>query len=909
MSDSATCTPSHCPHCGDSAISYKSKAALWECQNCEQRFTGSAPGTEKRRLDDRATRPQAIFFSYGHDGNKELVKLFRADLEKRGHRVWFDEKDIGSWDDWKGKITRGIDASQLAVAFISKHSIRDPGVCRNEIAIAMNRFGKIYPILLETGIEQDIPITIRDLQWPDLSQWKIIREGQLPGIDWARWYEEKLLNLIDKMESGATRFADETRVLRATLLPASFEAKIAQHVPGFIGRDWLFDAFHQWADHQPESRLFWVKAGPGVGKSAIAANLAHRERGAIIASWFCDANSSDLKDPNSALKSIAFQLALRWEDYRVNLLHKLGLYASATDDTCEDVRKELAKKNTQDLFLFLLAEPMAGLIWREHKLVVAIDALDEATDEQGNNRITELLSEELSSLPEWIGFAVTSRPEAEVVNRLGGFKPFAIDAEDPRNIADLRSWYAVHLGQRPELSALPAAERQRIENLLIERSGGIILYLKVVEEGLKEGSLAVSGFDELQSGLPGLYRRYYDSFQQRFGSDYENAVKPLLRLLVAAGGPLPEDLACEVLGWNSEQFLACRNRIGSYAIETTEGYELFHKTLGEWLVDRSSGPFHLDRAMGRQMIAEVLFRELADEEHNQVRWRALIQEWLPAWLPQLAQYQNPSLLCRLVDTFGWKNNAIPIGIIKHAVAIQEKLLGAEHLGTLECLDTLAVAHERNHDVVVSENILRHTLSIREKTLGSEHPEVGRNLQHLARIIRRYRSDKSELELIYRRILLIQERNLGFRDSVTIRSLRNLINLLESNGDVYAGQAARREQLERLEATLGADHRDTLDAMQDFAVTVRNTGQLGEAESIQRDVIKRYTTRYGESSLEISRAYSAMGEIMKLMGNRMEAEEWLHKAFVIRKQELGLNDERTKLVQKRLESLKSNDRLS
>lgn len=809
MSDSTTATPSRCPLCGDSAISYKSKAALWECQNCEQRFTGSAPDTEKRRPDDRAASPKAIFFSYGHDLNKELVKLFRADLEKRGHQVWYDEKDIGNWDDWKGKITRGIDSSQLAIAFISKHSVRDPGVCRNEIAIAMNRFGEVYPILLEGGIEQDIPITIRHLQWPDLSQWKIIREGRVPGVDWARWYEEKLLNLIEKIEGEATRFADETRVLRETLQPASFEAKIAQHVPGFIGREWLFDAYHQWADHQPESRILWIKAGPGVGKSAISANLAHRERGGIIASWFCDAKSSELKDPNSALKSIAFQLALRWEDYRVKLLHSLGLKASATDETCEDVRKELAKKNTQDLFLFLLAEPLAGLIWRDHKLVVVIDALDEATDEQGNNRITELISTELSSLPDWIGFVVTSRPEAEVVNRLGGFKPFAIDAEDPRNIADLRTWYQQRLGRRPELSILPVTEQQRIEDLLIERSSGMILYLKVAEEGFREGSLTVSGLKGLQPGMPGLYRRYYDSFQQRFGSDYEGTVKPLLRLLVAAGGPLPEALACEVLGWNSEQFLACRNRIGSYAIETTEGYGFFHKTLGEWLIDKASGSFHLDRAIGRQMIADVLFKEVTNEEiakrffaHR--HWGDPIRKWLPSWLPELSQYDEPSLLSKLSQSHAMLEapNSTVCSIVRRTLEIREKKLGPEHQDTAESLHHLAgiLAFESRRE---SESLYRRALAIREMALGPDHLDVGATLGDLAGLLRRSRDYKGA-EALYRRSLSIAEKCLDPEDQRIVHRLNGLAFILEKLGNRAEAESVYCRALAIREKTHGRD---------------------------------------------------------------------------------------------------------
>ncbi|MEI6527888.1 MAG: hypothetical protein WCP62_17805, partial [Planctomycetota bacterium] len=456
----------------------------------------------------------------------------------------------------------------------------------------MNRFGTAYPILLEAGIDQDIPATIRNRNWADLSQWQAIRVG----TNWDGWYEEKLWTLIDKIESKATQFAVETHVLRETLQPSSFESKITQHVPGFIGREWVFDAYSQWVDDHPDSRLFWVKAGPGFGKSAIAANLVHHQRGTVVASWFCDAKSSELNDPNSALRSIAFQLALRLEGYRARLLRTLVVSAESSDDECDEARKRFASRSTPDLFRLLLAEPMAGLIPEESKLVVVIDALDEATDEQGNNRIVDLIGNDLATLPAWLGLVVSSRPEANVVNHLMGFKPFEIDAQDSRNLADLRNWYKAHLGRRPELCDLSSEKQLDFQDLLVERSGGMILYLKMVEEGFREHSLTVSQLDGLEAGLPGLCRFYSNSFKRRYHIAYENSIKPLLRLLIAAGGPLPEDLACAVLGWNSEQFLACRNQLGSYAIETPAGFELFHQTLGEWLIGKDSGPFHLDRA-------------------------------------------------------------------------------------------------------------------------------------------------------------------------------------------------------------------------------------------------------------------------------------------------------------------------
>src|SRR6185295_17412538 len=52
--------------------------------------------------------PLRIFLSYGHDTNEELVRRIKANLEKRGHDVWFDKSEIKAGDDWRRSITEGI---------------------------------------------------------------------------------------------------------------------------------------------------------------------------------------------------------------------------------------------------------------------------------------------------------------------------------------------------------------------------------------------------------------------------------------------------------------------------------------------------------------------------------------------------------------------------------------------------------------------------------------------------------------------------------------------------------------------------------------------------------------------------------------------------------------------------------
>ena len=760
---------------------FKAKAGQWECQDCEKRFLPEASNWSPAAplLSENAQHPLRIFFSYGHDENKELVDLFKADFERRGHEVWIDYKRIGTWDDWRGNITRGIDGSHLAIAFMSKYGLRDPGVCRNEIELALHRFGEVYPVAVETVVMADIPIGIRHLQWPDLGQWRSIRDGLVPGEAWGTWYEARLIEMISKIEGqgheGLGSSAADNEALREVLSPASFESKLAQHVEGFVGREWVFDAYEEWLQ-RPDSRLFWLKAGPGVGKTAIAAQLVMRQRGTVIGSWFADAKSGELCNPVNAILTLAFQWALRWPDYRTRLLRVLGLTAYTAPELRVQLRKDLTKRNPQDLFRYLIVEPSQGLIWREHKLVVVIDALDEATDAQGGNPLTDFLAQQLGSLPCWVGFVVTSRPDPGVAARLQGFKPFTINAQDDRNLADLRTWYDGRLAPLSTLAELSTAKQKWVRDLVLERSEGMMLYLRLVYEGLQEGAITFEKLTDMPPGLPGLYSQYAISFQHRFGDYYDNGSKPLLRLLAAAPGPLPEDLAVEIIGCDTEALHSTGLRLGSYIVSAPYGLELFHKTLREWLTHSADNRFWVDAEMGRQLIADALFTEL-DKSGNAylLRWRKLIIEWLPGLLASAVQKGSPERFKKLGDVLMdlWQY-ATAERLYREALRLQRVTLPAGHSGIARSIADLAklllatgrhneaeplyleaIALLRNNtqnnpielaqclqglgelmhfNYEEAEPLFREALTLRRTALSAGHTDIATTLQRLSRVL-------------------------------------------------------------------------------------------------------------------------------------------------------------------------------
>ncbi len=91
-----------------------------------------------------------IFLSYGHDKNTPIAQRIKKDLEAAGHSVWIDSSEIKAGDDWRRSIVNGISNSDWTLGLLSKHSVRTPGVCLDELAIALHiKGGTIATVLVE----------------------------------------------------------------------------------------------------------------------------------------------------------------------------------------------------------------------------------------------------------------------------------------------------------------------------------------------------------------------------------------------------------------------------------------------------------------------------------------------------------------------------------------------------------------------------------------------------------------------------------------------------------------------------------------------------------------------------------------------------------------------------------------
>jgi len=598
-----------------------------------------------------------IFFSYPHDDNAGFVKRLKQDLEARGHTVWFDEAEIKTGDDWRSKITRGILESQTVVAFLSKWAVRDPGVCLNEISIALAEKGDeaIVTVLVEPEKDVSAPVSITHIQWLRMED----HASQSIDEGWYRTHFDRLVEVIEH-PSSATRH-DELGTLKDVLHPLSFNADIASHLPRFTGRQWLVARYEDWLSKPSPgnaNKVFRIEGGPGMGKTAVASYLAHATKSSVLGVHLCKSSSAITHNPGQLVLSLAYQMATRLPDYRARLLKV----------PCIKNPELMKDEDAGSLWDMLISEPLAGagkagLINRQ-RLAIVIDGLDEAT-RNGQNPIVELLVDHIQTLPSWVGVVLTGRPDPELTQSLKHYTPQVINGDDPANVEDLRHYIDAWLQDEVQAKRLHANKVSAAAAMLLQKSEGAFLYLaQAREEALQSNADGSSSFDlsnpaSLPSGLNALYQK---SFRRRFPdvqtdpdsptSRWNALVKPLLGFILASPEPLPLDLARELMGWDSdptgnEKQHKALQALGSLVKRTghTEQPETctlapFHNSVREWLTSENSQGFRVFAEESLYPLTEATWkRYMRNEENDAYAWQVL-----PDLLPKLSQEKQDTLL-------------------------------------------------------------------------------------------------------------------------------------------------------------------------------------------------------------------------------------------------------------------------
>ena len=440
----------------------------------------------------------------------------------------------------------------------------------------------------------------------------------------------KVLNEI-KDDVKSLKKDEESRsddVINKKLVWCDFQREIELHYEKFTEgtREWVFKEFLTWFnDETSKNRAFVISGLAGMGKSVIAAAICKRFAEHVGASHFFHYNNSQYNNSNILLQSLAWQLCQVVPAYKEALIQKLS----------GNLGQSLNDKNSEGLFSILFKEPFSGIADPGKRILIVLDAVDES-EYHGRHELANLISNHLHTLPSYIRFLITTRPEKNLINKFKQLNPLYIEPNDERNLFDLK------LVLQERISEASARTADLIANLA-EKSDGLMLYAFFLSEIYNEES-SMFNIDNLPQGIGDYYERYFRRLERELDllKISEDKFSSLLSALAVAKEPLPEAFLVTLLGLDDSRrtMQKVRKAISSlFVINEDNCISFFHKSVRDWLVDNSEHDYSVDVQDGHKSLFDqcvVNLNKLKQIDVTDVaKSNAAIKYSIKYWIPHM----------------------------------------------------------------------------------------------------------------------------------------------------------------------------------------------------------------------------------------------------------------------------------
>jgi hypothetical protein len=569
------------------------------------RYTG--PTAQLAAHEDGSSGPLKIFLSYGRRDAGDLATRLEKDLKAQGYEIWRDIRQIKSGSDWQGDITDGLRNAQIVIALLTPHSTRTTqevssldavdSVCLGEIAYALFN-PPPRPVVPVMAISCEPPLAIFHLDYVDMRRWQESEDQYDAGLS-------RLLDGIAAARRGEKRY----RSWHHQLDPFDFAALLYTKRAGFTGRQWLFDAIDAWRQSPGQGRALLIKGDPGIGKSAIVAELVHRNPdGQVLAYHCCQWDVAQTLEASRFVRSIAAMIAGKLEDYAALLADPQLQEILSEPGCCSDPASAFERGLLVPLEK--LRPPRGGTRY------LLVDALDEALlVPSGQSDIVSVLASRLDRLPHWLRLVATTRKEPAVLERLAGLRAHEIEAKSIENLKDLQDYVQGRLG-KPELEE-KVRESQRsaadLTALLVNKSEGNFLYARLALDDITNDIHSLTSLETLPPGLRGQYAQRFSRLFPDEGAFAQARV--LLAVICAAREPIGRKLLAEATNLGDE-FPRVLVRLAAYiprqpGLRGQPVFAIYHKSLSDWLTDpdREGQVHYVPLLEGHARLAERCWKE------------------------------------------------------------------------------------------------------------------------------------------------------------------------------------------------------------------------------------------------------------------------------------------------------------
>jgi eukaryotic-like serine/threonine-protein kinase len=219
------------------------------------------------------------------------------------------------------------------------------------------------------------------------------------------------------------------------------------------------------------------------------------------------------------------------------------------------------------------------------------------------------------------------------------------------------------------------------------------------------------------------------------------------------------------------------------------------------------------------------------------------------------------------------------------IKISRRVLGDDHPSTLIALNNMGSVLEMQGNFPDAEVYIQESLEARRRVLGDDHPSTLTSLNFMGLLSNR-QGKYIEAEMYYREVLDGRRRVLGVDHPQTLNAIRNLASALQVRGMLQEAEPYYLEAVEGYRRVYGDDHPDTLVSINGMGVLLYKLGKLDKAERLYLEVIEGSRRMLGgDHSLTLT-AMNNMCALLMAQGKLVDAESYYHQVLDGRRRVLG-----------------------
>ena len=223
--------------------------------------------------------------------------------------------------------------------------------------------------------------------------------------------------------------------------------------------------------------------------------------------------------------------------------------------------------------------------------------------------------------------------------------------------------------------------------------------------------------------------------------------------------------------------------------------------------------------------------------------------------------------------------------LRQALAIDEKIFGAEHPEVAANLSNLAQLLRAMNRLAEAEDLIKKALAIDEKHYGAEHPKVASRLSNLASLFKAT-NRLAEAEPLMKRALAIDEKHYRPEHPEVAASLNNLASLFKATNRLAEAEPLMKKALAIDEKHYGSEHPEVAGNLNNLASLFKATDRLAEAEPLMKRALEIDEKSYGPEHPKVAIRLNNLASLLKATNRLAEAEPLMRRALAINEKSYG-----------------------